>query len=196
VVHVDHDGHRFGPNGTKYASQVAALFSYFDDPKHVAELHKALMAHKVADDFNPHSLEVVEKATAVMREIQESSIDITRKAVEEYLAEHDFIAVNMAGLQHMVDQKLATKTSALKHVMVDLGWVTKDAKWGGKDYRRVLWLKNGYSLKAGVISGPDTWELNTARDFPTGGKHQAGFYKYAEGERTDMDDDDDLDINF
>jgi hypothetical protein len=35
VVHVDHDGHRFGPNGTKYASQVAALSAYLDEPKHV-----------------------------------------------------------------------------------------------------------------------------------------------------------------
>jgi hypothetical protein len=48
VVHVDHDGHRFGPNGTKYASQVAALFANLDEPKHVAALYKALMAHKVA----------------------------------------------------------------------------------------------------------------------------------------------------
>lgn len=196
VVHVDHDGHRFGPNGGTYASQVAALFDHYSDPAHVAALYKALKEHKVADDFDPQSLQVVEKSTAVMREIQESAIDINRKAVEEYLAEHDFIAVNMSGLQHMVDQKLATKTSALKHVLADLGWVNKDAKWGGKDYRRMLWLKKGYSLKGGVISGPDTWELNTDRDFTKGGKHQEGFYKYAEGERTDLEEDDDLDIDF
>ncbi|MDA9980275.1 DUF5906 domain-containing protein [Yoonia sp.] len=196
VVHVDHDGHRFGPNGGKYASQVAALFAYLEDPRHVAALYKAFKAHKVAEDFNPHSLEVIEKATAVMREIQESSFDITRKAVEEYLAEHDFIAVNIKGADFMVEQRLATKITVLKHVLADLGWVSKNAKWGGKDYKRMIWLKPGYTLVGGVISGPDTWELNTARDFPTGGKHQAGFYKYAEGERTDLDDDDDLDINF
>lgn len=120
-------------------------------------LYKALKAHKVADDFNPHSLAVIEKATAVKREIQESGIDITRKPVDEYLAVHDFIAMNMAGLQHMVDQKLATKTTVLKHVIADLGWVLKNAKWGGKDYKRLVWLKPEYTLRGGVISGPDTW---------------------------------------
>ena len=198
VVHVDHDGHRFGPNGGKYASQVAALFAHLEEPRHVAALYKAFMAHKVAADFDPHSLQVVEKSTAVMREIQESSFDINRKAVEEYLAEHDFIAVHLSGLKHMVEQRLATKASVLKHVLADLGWVVKNAKWGGKNYARVLWLKEGYSLKAGVISGPNTWELETRRDVKAGGKHQEGFYKYSEGERTDLDPADDPNeiINF
>ena len=196
VVHVDHDGHRFGPNGGKYASQVAALFEHYSDPAHVAALYKALRAHKVAADFDPQSLQVVEKSTAVMHEIQESSFDINRKAVEEYLEANDFIAVNMSGLQHIVEQKLATKTSALKYVLGDLEWVATNAKWGGKDYKRMLWLKPGYTLKGGTISGPDTWELNTARDFPTGGQHQKGFYKHTEGERTDLEDDDDSKIPF
>jgi len=198
VVHVDHDGHRFGPNGSAYANQVSALFDDLSEPKHVAALYKAFMAHKVADDFNPHSLEVVEKSTAVMREIQESSFDITRKAVEEYLEEYNIIAVNMSGLAHIVEQKLATKTSVLKHVLADLGWVSKDAKWGGKDYRRVLWLKPGHSLKAGTISGPDTWELNTNLEDQKGGKHGEGFYKYSDGERTNLDPADDpyANINF
>lgn len=134
VVHVDHDGHRFGPNGTKYASQVAALFSYFEEPRHVTALYNAFKAHKVAEDFNPHSLEVIQKATAVMREIQESAIDITRKAVAEFFDEHEIVAVNMKGAGFMVEQKLATKKTVLKHVLADLGWVSKNAKWGGKAY--------------------------------------------------------------
>ena len=161
VVHVDHDGHRFGPNGGKYASQVAALFAYLDEPKHVAALYRAFKAHKVADDFNPHSLEVIEKSTAVMREIQESSFDINRKAVEEYVKAGNIIAMSMTGLQTLVEGKLATKPSALKHVLADLGWVAKDAKWGGKDYKRVLWLHPEYDLRGGNIVGPGNWEWDT-----------------------------------
>ena len=190
VVHVDHDGHRFGPNGTSYAAQVAALFKQLSDPKHVAALYKAFMAHQVAEDFDPHSLQVVEKSTAMMREIQESSIDISRKAVEEYFAEYEIVAVNMHGLAHMVEQKLATKTSVLKHVLADLGWVSKDAKWGSKEYKRVLWLKPGYHLRGGTISGPDTWELDTDFVDASKGERGRGFFTSNQGTRSDASEDD------
>ena len=198
VVHVDHDGHRFGPNGTKYASQVAALFAYLEEPRHVAALYKALKAHKVAEDFNPHSLEVVEKSTAVMREIQESSIDINRKAVEEYFDEHEIIAANMNGIKFLVEQRFATKSSALKHVLADLGWVSKNAKWGGKDYKRMLWLKPGYTLVGGVISGPNTWELDTETVDSAKGELEVGFYVKNQGDPTDpaLKDDLDAEIDF
>jgi hypothetical protein len=198
VVHVDHDGHRFGPNGTKYANQVEALFAYLDEPKHVAALYKSLMAHKVAEDFSPHSLEVVEKSTAVMREIQESSIDINRKAVEEYFEEHEIVAANMNGIKFLVEQRLATKTSALKHVLADLGWVSKNAKWGGKDYKRMLWLKPGYNLKGGTISGPGTWELDTEFVDSSKGELGVGFYVKNQGAFTDptLKDNLDAEIDF
>lgn len=151
----------------------------------MAALYRAFMAHQVAADFDPHSLQVVEKSTSVMREIQESAIDINRKAVEEYFAKHDIIAVNMDGLKYMVEQKFAAKPSALKHVLADLGWVSKDAKWGGKDYKRVLWLKPGFTLVGGVISGPNTWELDT--DFVDSSKGDLGrnFYVKTQGKFTD-----------
>jgi hypothetical protein len=67
----------------------------------------------------------------------------------------------MTGLQTLVEDKLATKPSALKHVLADLGWVAKDAKWGGKDYKRVLWLHPEYDLRGGNIVGPGNWEWDT-----------------------------------
>lgn len=161
VVHVDHDGHRFGPNGSKYAKQVGEMMDYFADPKHVASLYAAFAEHKVPSEFNAHSLEVLEKSTAVMREIQESSFDINRKAVDEYLKEKNAVAIHLEGLKKMVEERLASKTSALKHVLADLGWVSKDAKWGGKEYRRVIWLHPEYTLTGGKIIGPEKWELDT-----------------------------------
>ena len=171
VVHVDHDGHRFGPNGSVYAKQVAALFAHYEDPEHVAALYKALLAHELSADFDPHSLQVVEKSTAVMREIQESAIDINRKAVEEYLRSENVVAVSMNGLKVLVEEKLASKTTALKHVLADLGWSSKNAKWGGKDFKRMLWLHPGYTLKGGTIYGPNGWTLDTEED--AAGPYQA-----------------------
>ena len=96
----------------------------------MAALYKALKAHKVAEDFNPHSLEVIGKATAGMREIWESAIDITRKAVAEFFDEHECVAANMKGADFMVEQRLATKKTVLKHVLADLGWALGQALSG------------------------------------------------------------------
>jgi len=162
VVHVDHDGHRFGPNGSKYAEQVGALFEYLDDPENVQALYKAFLHHEIPQDFDPQSLQVVERSTAVMREIQESSFDINRKAVEEYLQDKNAVAASMDGLKEMVQEKrLSGKLSAIKYVLADIGWVVRDVKWGGKDYKRKIWLHPGYTISGGKITAPDGWELET-----------------------------------
>lgn len=195
VVHVDHDGHRFGPNGTPYAAQVGALFEYYDDPRNLATLYKAFLAHELSPDFDPYSLHVVEKSTAVMREIQESSIDINRKLIEEYLEEQRLVAVSMTTLQMMVENKLATKASVLKHVFADLGWVSKDAKWGGKDYKRMLWLRPGYTLRGGKIYGPGNWVVDTAvRHKSALGPLDATEFVRATDIEPQQDDDDEVEI--
>lgn len=161
VVHVDHDGHRLGPNGKQYAEQIGALMRHYEDPKAVATLYRAFMNHSIPSEFDPHSLDVLEVATEVMKELQESALDISRKEVEEYLNAERCVGVTLEGLQHMVTRRLSSKPSALKHVLADLGWVSRNAKWGGKDYARLIWLRPGYSLKGGRIQGPDQWETDT-----------------------------------
>jgi hypothetical protein len=161
VVHVDHDGFRFGPKGTPYAAMVGRLIDHLAEPKNVSALYKALMQHEISEDFDPYSLQVVEKSTAVMQEIQGSSFDINRKAVEEHLQAMNAVAVTMDGLKDMVENRLSAKIAALKHVMADLGWVSQDVKWGGADYRRVIWLSPGCTISGGKISHPDGWKLDT-----------------------------------
>jgi hypothetical protein len=161
IVHVDHDGHRLGSSGDQYAEMVGKLIDHLAEPRNVAALYKALMQHEISVDFDPYSLQVVEKSTAVMQEIQGSSFDINRKAVEEYLLEKHAVAVTMEGLKVMVENRLSNKIAALKHVMADLGWVSQDVKWGGANYRRVIWLSPGYTISGGKISHRDGWELDT-----------------------------------
>ncbi|MDV7272129.1 DUF5906 domain-containing protein [Thioclava sp. A2] len=163
VVHVDHEGHRLGPQGAQYAALVADLLEELRDPRALAALYAAIMAHALPSDFNAHSLDVNAKATALMRELQESSIDVSRKGVEEYLNAQNVIAVTFNGLKDLVEQRLGTKVTALKHVLADLGWSNKNAKWGNSDYRRVIWLRPGYQLVGDRIKGPGNWELDTGR---------------------------------
>jgi hypothetical protein len=59
--------------------------------------------------------------------------------------------------------------------------VSKNAKWGGKDYKRMLWLKPGYTLVGGVISGPNTWELDTEVVDSSKGELGKGFYTSTQG---------------
>jgi hypothetical protein len=50
----------------------------------------------------------------------------------------------------------------MKYVLSDLGWTQVNAKYDNKDYQRSIWLKQGYVIKAGVISFMDGWSLDTA----------------------------------
>ena len=48
--------------------------------------------------------------------------------------------------------------SQLPHVMQELGWHLDKVKWGGKDYARAIWVKQGYSLLRGRVSGPEEYD--------------------------------------
>jgi hypothetical protein len=79
-----------------------------------------------------------------------------------------------------------------------LRWVSKNAKWGGKDYKRMLWLKPGYTLVGGVISGPNTWELDTEVVDTSKGELGRGFYLHDQGEQNNpaLKDNLDAEIDF
>lgn len=49
-------------------------------------------------------------------------------------------------------------SSQLPHVMQELGWQLDKVKWGSKDYARAIWVKQGYSLHRGRVSGPEGYD--------------------------------------
>ena len=202
VVHVDHDGHRFGPNGSIYAAQVGAMLDHYEDPHNVAALYNAFRSHSIPTDFDPHSLEVLDKSTNVMKEIQESGIDINRKMVEEHLDELKAVAITMAAITDMVEKRLSSKAAALKHVLADLGWTSQNVKWGGKDYKRMIWLRPGYKIRGGKISGPGEWVFDTNNVVPAGSAlggallgQDEDYFKRADNSETSMEVDI-SDLNF
>ena len=162
VIEVDHDGHRSGPNAGQYAAQVAHLLDYLSNATNLAKLYNALLAHSVSDTFDPKSLDVVGASTDVMKEISQASGDITRQMVQEWLDKNRVIALNNVAIKALVKERYVSKASAMKYVLSDLGWTQVNAKYDNKDYQRSIWLKQGYVIKAGVISFVDGWSLDTA----------------------------------
>ena len=43
-------------------------------------------------------------------------------------------------------------------MLPDLGWQLEKAKWGGKDYARSIWVKPGYSVHRGRVTGSDGYD--------------------------------------
>jgi hypothetical protein len=72
------------------------------------------------------------------------------------------IALNNVAIKALVKERYVSKASAMKYVLSDLGWTQVNAKYDNKDYQRSIWLKQGYVIKAGVISFMDGWSLDTA----------------------------------
>jgi hypothetical protein len=162
VIEVDHDGHRSGSNADRYAEQVAHLLDYLSNTTNLAKLYNALLAHSVSDTFDPKSLDVVGASTDVMKEISQASGDITRQMVQEWLDKNRVIALNNVAIKALVKERYVSKASAMKYVLSDLGWTQINAKYDNKDYQRSIWLKQGYVIKAGVITFRDGWSLDTA----------------------------------
>ena len=48
--------------------------------------------------------------------------------------------------------------SQLPHIMDELNWSKRTAKWGGKDYSRAIWVKDGYAVHRGRVKGPDGYD--------------------------------------
>ena len=162
VIEVKHDGHRLGPRGSEYAQEVGELINSLADPNQLAALYQALIKHPMPDSFDPHSLDVLEHSTNIMTELRESSFDINRVSVEEYLNRKEIIAITSDGMKNLISDGYSSKLTALKHVLADLGWVCrKTIKWGGYNYARVIYLRPGYTIAGKTITGPDGWTTDT-----------------------------------
>lgn len=61
-------------------------------------------------------------------------------------------------MAQLVYDELRMNEGRLRHMMPDLGWQLKKAKWGGKDFARAIWVKPGYSLYRGRVQGPDGYD--------------------------------------
>jgi hypothetical protein len=43
----------------------------------------------------------------------------------------------------------------VRYLVSDLGWIKREVKRGKADYGRQIWVRPGYTVQNGKISGPD-----------------------------------------
>ena len=78
--------------------------------------------------------------------------------LKEHLDQHGRNAIPEAEVVDIVTDKLKANINTTKHLMSDLGWTKREVKWGKVDYGRHLWVRPGYIVQNGKISGPDGYE--------------------------------------
>lgn len=154
VVDVDHDGHAKGPRAEEFQGLVRRVYAQIEDPRALGALYNALSSHEIAEDFNPKSLNTETHSTEVMKQIAANSRQASIEQLEEYLNQQGLNWISQEALIGYC-QENGINRETIRHKMAELGWHRQEAKWGGVDYRRVLWLRQGYSAQRGSVIGPD-----------------------------------------
>lgn len=80
-----------------------------------------------------------------------------------FLAEDTLVAISQARLIELTKSNFGMNSGQLPHVMQELGWQMDKVKWGGKDHARAIWVKRGYSVSRGRVSGPDGYDCEVDR---------------------------------
>lgn len=158
VVDMGHDGHASGSKAKDFAKFMVELHEWMEDEESIAAAYRALMQRDLPKDFNPKSLDTSTIDTPVMEQIRATSQETALQQLEEMLEEDGRGAIPQKILGHLVNEELRMNPNRLSHMMPDLGWQLQKTKWGGKDYARAIWVKPGYSLYRGNVTGPDGYD--------------------------------------
>lgn len=155
VVQADHEGHASGPRATEFAQLVGNVRAYIEFDEHLVGIYAALMSRKLPADFDAKTLNVVNSATQIMKVIQSGSAKITQEMLDENLNRRELNAIPQAKVVEIVTGELKQSPEATKHLLSELGWTKVMRKWGGIDYSRALWVRPGYVVEGGLITGPE-----------------------------------------
>jgi hypothetical protein len=158
VVDMGHEGHASGPKAKDFAKFMVEFHAWMDDEGNLAKVYRALMQRDLPEDFNPKSLDTSTIDTLVMQQIRATSQETMLQQLEELLEEDGRGAIPQKILGLLVSEELRMNPNRLSHMMPDLSWQLQKAKWGGKDYARAIWVKPGYSLYRGKVTGPDGYD--------------------------------------
>ena len=157
VIEVDHDGHRFGPNGDAFGALVTETLEYLEDPSNLAMLYNALIGHRLPRGFSALSLDVQGSSTNVMKTIQSASWDLNVELFEDELNRMELVAIPASSLGSLSENLGNPKVNVIKHWLLNLNWSREKVKWGGSDYARVIFLRPGYQIHSGTLYGPGGW---------------------------------------
>lgn len=155
VVDVDHEGHASGPNSEGFTMIVRAVEKALQDDEKVAAFYSFLMRRELAPDFDAMTLNTSLHGTELMRRLQANQVPATTQQLAEYLGREGTVAITEQDLRVYVSKEMRLSANSIQYMMTYLGWVRYQAKFGGKDYNRAIWVKSPYALDRGQIVGPD-----------------------------------------
>ena len=134
------------------------FYDYMKSPENIAKLRNALMAHRQANTFNPHALNVAAVDTPIMKSLTQASGQVVQQALEELISASGKFALPQADLIKLFSEKLKVNPNRIAHMMNELGWRSHKAKWGGVDFARVVWVHPDYQVAQGRVTGPDGYD--------------------------------------
>ncbi len=155
VVDVGHDGHASGPNAGFFTKVVRAVETALEDDARLAAFYSSLMQRKVSSDFDPMTLNTAVHSTEIMRRLEANQVTATTQQLAEYLGSQEAYAITEQDLRVYFKGEMRHNINSIQYMMTELGWHRYQAKWGGKDYTRAIWVRSSYALDRGNIIGPD-----------------------------------------
>jgi hypothetical protein len=155
VVEVDHDGHAMGDRAAEFSALVARVKAFLEVPANVARLYNALIARVLAETFSAKTMNIARDSTAVMRQIQAATRQVSEEQLAEHLNERGLMAVTESDVMQFVQRDLRGNINSVRHLMTAIGWLRHDVKWGGVDYTRGIWVAPGCGLYRGELTKPD-----------------------------------------
>ncbi|MXQ09549.1 hypothetical protein GQ651_17015 [Alphaproteobacteria bacterium GH1-50] len=162
LIDIDHDGHSTGPHAGKFSRLVGEIKEAMKEEKFLAGLYKSLMTRTLSEGFSAKTLNVVEDATPLMKRVHGAHGLATHELMRDHLADLGQHAVPLADIARIISDELKSSANSDRHIMTKLGWRKAEAKWGGKDYRRTIWVDEGFWIERGEIKGPDGYSQNLA----------------------------------
>jgi hypothetical protein len=145
------------PRAEEFAALVERLNAFMDDDRAIAGLYRALMDRQLNERFSAKTLNVDRDGTAIMRRVHAASEQTVRAHLRELLDKRGQHAVPQADVVKLVREDLGQNPNSKRHAMMEMGWTKFSVKWGGCDYARTIWVRDGYWVDRGSVKGPDNY---------------------------------------
>ena len=155
VVGIEHDGRAGGARSAEFGELVGNLYAYLVHDAHLAEAYAYLMQRDLPEGFSGKAFNVAELMTPAMELIFGNGARTSNEILQEYLDEKGLNWIPQKQLTEYITGELRGNVNALRHSMTELGWKKAEVKFGGRDYRRSVWVRPGFTAAGGKLIHPD-----------------------------------------
>lgn len=134
---------------------MSRLKAAIEDEDLLAAIYGSLMAHEVSAEFSAKHFNPKGEATEIMTRLQGSGARVIAETLTERLADKGIRAIRQDTLFDYATRELRVNPEMLRHLLPEMKLNKQMAKWGGKDYVRVIWVTEGSRVERGVVHFED-----------------------------------------